>query len=186
LLEPGAPSPDLRLSALQKLNLSGINTAVRINPLLPQELYEATEDSASRFVHEFSKVGVNTIIAGGLRIMSKKADYGSIASAEFINDAFQTDDLFRDFKIKNVMREKKGTYYIPESKLLRQYSELKQECDKNDISFTVCHDSNENAEKPEFKKLWHNKDDCCNGYGKVRGFRITFQQLIEQLELNDF
>lgn len=35
LLEPGAPSVSRRLSALAKLNVAGIRTAVRLNPLFP-------------------------------------------------------------------------------------------------------------------------------------------------------
>lgn len=172
-LEPNAPSPSERFNALKKLNDNGIFTAVRINPLFPKEIYKATGESFEEFIKRIKKAGTSTVIVGGLRVMSKNEDYGPVATAEFFNNGLANDERFKGIDIKKLLVKDGGTYYIPREELLSHYTKIKDICNKNAVNFTVCYDSNSNADDMEFVKLWHCAEDCCNGYGNVPNFKTT-------------
>ncbi|MFW6009181.1 MAG: radical SAM protein [archaeon] len=174
LIETNAPSPEKRLAALKELNQIGIETAVRINPLYPKKVYDIIGEDMYDFLKEIKKVGTNTIIVGGLRVQSKTREYGPIASAEFMNDAFAEDERFTNFDIKEFMNKDSSTYYIEEEKLYHRYKEIKEIADDLGMEFSICHDNNKNADKKRFRDLWYNKEDCCNAYGKIKGFKNKF------------
>lgn len=174
LIEPNSPTPKRRREVLSKLNDLGLTTAVRINPLHPQDLYNRIGEDMEEFISKIAETETETVIVGGLRVQSKNREYGPIASAEFMNDALREDDRLSEIDIKNLLEKRGGTYYIPEDELLTQYREIKQYCDEYDLNFTLCHDSNKNARKEEFVKLWHDTEDCCNALNNVEEFNITF------------
>ena len=52
------------------------------------------------------------------------------------------------------------------------YEKIKKSCDDLGMEFSVCYDGDDAYE--EFRYLWANPNDCCNGKGKIPGFKNAF------------
>ncbi len=66
IFEPGAPNPDLRMKALEKLVEKGINTWAFIGPLIPG--FNDSDDAIKKIVRELNDIGVSEIYLDKLNI----------------------------------------------------------------------------------------------------------------------
>lgn len=168
LFEPGASSSSERLSAIKTLSSEGFWTAVRINPLFPihKDGYYSkpgsvlVKDTFKYFdwslVDKIGEARASTLIAGFLRLSTWNIRWIKEATGEDLRW------LFSEQKQSNT-----ALHFSTEEKRY-YYERIKKMCDKNGVEFSVCYDGDDVY--TEFKYLWANQDDCCNGKGKVAGF----------------
>ncbi|MCW4019709.1 MAG: radical SAM protein [Candidatus Bathyarchaeota archaeon] len=65
VIEPGAPFPELRFSALKKVADEGIPTVVRVDPIIPT--VNSDEKDLEALVHEAAEIGVKQITASTMK-----------------------------------------------------------------------------------------------------------------------
>lgn len=175
IFEPHASLTSERLSALRTFSDAGFWTAARINPLFPihKDGYYSNPGSVlvkDKFeyfdwslVDMIGEAKAGTLIAGFLRL--------STWNLRWIKEATGKDLrwLFIEQKQSN-----KALHFSTEEKRY-YYERIKKMCDKNGVQFSVCYDGDDAY--TEFKYLWANQEDCCNGKGKVLGFKNAYDFL---------
>jgi len=167
LYEEGANTTSERLVALKKLSDLGFYTAVRINPLFPMykdgHYSKGVKSDKFRYfefdlVRRCVEAGAKTIIAGFVRLSSWNIKWIKEKTGEDLTWLFDKTTKASNQALHFSTEEKR--YY---------YERIREECKKwGDAEFSVCYDGDDAYE--EFKYLWANKDDCCNGKGKIKGF----------------
>ncbi len=173
--EEGAETTSERLKAIKKLSQSGFYVAARINPLFPiysdghfsgkDKQYLFTEQKLKYFdwslIDMIADAGVKTVIAGFLRLSSWNIKWIKEKTGEDLTWLFDT----------RVKRSNQAFHFSTEEKRY-YYEKIKNICDKRNMAFTVCYDGDEDYET--FRYLWANKNDCCNGKGKIKEFKNAF------------
>lgn len=172
IYEEGASLSSERISAGKYLSEKGFYTIARINPLFP--IYQdehftgnhlfANNNPFNYFTfnlpHILANNGFKTIIAGFLRLTSFNIKYIKEKTGNDISW------LFTNKKQTN------GSMHFSVNEIKYYYEHIKNICDKYNVDFSVCYDSDINYDC--FKYLWANQNDCCNMINKVDGFRSTF------------
>lgn len=171
--EPGASVTSDRLDAAEKLHYEGYHTAVRINPLFP--IYPdghfsggnlfSTDDKFDYFnwclLDMIANARVNTVIAGFLRLSAWNIKWIREFAGRDLTVLFSPSEKHKNAALHFSIEEKR--YY---------YEEMRRLCHARGMDFSVCYDGDEAYE--EFRYLWANPHDCCNGVGKVDAFNTTF------------
>jgi DNA repair photolyase len=185
-IEPGAPSYERRLRALQKLSKNGIWTTVRVNPLFPKypdgyftdpdsivERFGSRENVAvmnwydENFVSEIADAGVPSILAGFVRLSPKAIN--SLSSVTGI-------DVRTFFKPENLKGS--GDKQFSDAEIAYYYRWFTQECKKNKIRFNTCYIGNGIKDYFQYQDLWSNKQkDCCDAKGNIKAFKDTSQSI---------
>jgi len=175
IFEPHASLTSERLSALKTLSEAGFWTAARINPLFPiykdgyyskpgsvliKDKFDYFDWSLVDMIGE-SKAG--TLIAGFLRLSTWNLRWIKESTGEDLRWMF-TEQKQSNTALHFSTEEKR--YY---------YERIKKMCDKKGVDFSVCYDGDDAY--TEFKYLWANQNDCCNGKGKVAGFNNAYDFL---------
>ena len=170
IYEPGASVTSERLAACRSLADAGVYTAARINPLFPiyRDGYFSRGEESERLryfdwslVDMIAAAGAQTLIAGFLRLSSWNLRWIEERTRTDLRWLFDAGTDQRNQALHFSTEEKR--YY---------YEELKRRCDVLGMEFSVCYDGDDAFE--EFRYLWANPEDCCNGLGNVAGFEVTF------------
>jgi len=176
--EPGAQPPSEKLKAIKKLKEADFYVANRINPLFPmysdghfsntkkQEKLFEKKDKLFRYFHwnlidELADVGTDTVIAGFLRLSTWNIKWIEKATGKNLEWLFDP----------NIKQKNQALHFSTEEKRY-YYEKIKEKCDNLGMQFSVCYDGDEDYE--EFRYLWADKNDCCNGRTNVKGFGKTF------------
>ena len=186
-IEPGAPSYQKRLRALEKLSSHGFRTAVRINPLFPKfpdgyftdpeyikEKFGDRKDVPSlpfytdNFIGEIADANVTTVLAGFVRINGKAVN----------NISRVTGVDFRSFFREGLApKNGNGDGYYTDPEIGYYYKAMAQEARKNHIRFSTCYIGNGEKDYYQYQNLWANKKDCCDVVGALSKFRSTSQSI---------
>jgi len=166
IYEENASSTTERLWALKRLSEAGFQTAVRINPMWPMYkdgyFSRKVESPPFRYFDWFlidmiKEHKGHTVIAGFVRLSPWNLRWIKEKTGEDISWLFDIDEKHKNLALHFSTEEKR--YY---------YETAKKQCDKLGLEFSVCYDGDDAYE--EFRYLWANRDDCCNGKGKIKGF----------------
>lgn len=189
LIEPGAPSAQRRLRALEVLNKHGIWTTVRINPLFPiypdgyftdpkfkwEGLVPKFDYSSFDMVDEIADAGVPAILTGMGR-------FSSFA----LNQIEKTTgfDLRQMYKTDSNTKKSKRDYHFSDKEVRYYYEQIKQRCENRGVEFTTCYIGNGENHFWKDQDIWSNKKDCCNVKNKVNSFisdsrELTFEQRLK-------
>lgn len=171
IMEPGAPPTSKRLDALRQLHEAGFWTAARINPMFPthRDGYHSRGIKSEEHYHfgwelvdQIAEAGADTLIAGFLRLSPYNLKWIKEATGEDLRWLFPLgyDNLALHFST-----EEKRWYY----------ERAKAMCDERDMRFSVCYDGDDAY--TEFRYLWANQNDCCDGLGNIPAFKRTFGDL---------
>jgi DNA repair photolyase len=178
IYEQGAEITTERLQALKKLSDLGFCTAVRINPLFPmyKDGHFSRNIQSKKFkyfewdlIRKCIEAGAKTIIAGFVRLSSWNIKWIKEKTGEDLTWLFD----------KNIKEKNQALHFSTEEKRY-YYEKMKKECEKWGAEFSVCYDGDDDYN--EFRYLWANKNDCCNGLGKIPGFKNNFYIYKEKYE----
>ena len=169
--ERGASPTSARLDAALRLARAGYHTAARINPLFPIYPDGYYSKNLNRGVAPFqyfdwSLIGLlaaaqfKTVIAGFARLSTWNIRWTTEATGCDLTYLF-TDRTQRNGALHFSTEEKR--YY---------YERLAQLTGEAGMEFSVCYDGDDSYKR--FRYLWANEDDCCNCFGKVRGFATKY------------
>ena len=156
---------------MRQLAEAGFTTAARVNPLFPTHRdghYSRGLESQGYdyfgwdLVDQCAEAGAGTIIAGFLRLSPYNIGWIKETTGEDLRWLFTGgyDNLALHFSTA----EKR--YY---------YERAKARADELGMRFSVCYDGDDAY--TEFKPLWANQKDCCDGLGNVPAFKRTFGDL---------
>lgn len=180
-MEPGAEPTSARLEACKILAKEGFYQAARINPLFPiypDGYFTKTTNNLLdgamsvppfkyfdwSLIDMIGETGINTVIAGFLRLSSWnirwiKEQMGIDLTYLFDPTTKQTNTALH--------------FNIPEKRYY--YERIRKMCHFYNMEFSVCYDEDESYET--FRDLWANREDCCNGKGKIPGFTCAYDFL---------
>ncbi len=128
LLEPGAPSAEKRLSAMEKLVEKGISVGARIDPLIPT--VNDSERSLKKLVMELASIGVSQITASTYK--SRPDNFCRVIAA-FPGSAEKLKEIY--LKQGEIVR---GTRYAPSSMRWKMLIKVRKLADRYEIPFAVC------------------------------------------------
>lgn len=176
-MEPGAPTPVRRLEALQKLNESGFQTVVRINPLIPHfpdGYYSSPNFDRSKakefpyfswdMVDAIAEAKVDTLLAGVVRLYRPNLNFMKKALGMDIREIFAQDTEWE-----------RASLHFSQAEVSYYYNELARLCKEKGLRFTTCYIGNDAAGDSfeKYQNLWVNKGDCCDAKGIVKGITAT-------------
>ncbi|MGZ3797671.1 MAG: hypothetical protein ACXVB1_14970, partial [Pseudobdellovibrionaceae bacterium] len=181
LIEPGAPSADRRLKALEKLNKKNFWTAVRINPMFPiypdgyftNPNFKWTgevpkfEYSSFEMVDEIADAGVPAIICG----------FGRFSSFALNNIQKATGVDLRPFFDRETTVKSSRDWHYSDREIRFYYEEVKKRTVKRAMEFTVCYIGNGENQFWDTQDLWSNKKDCCNIKDRVASFKTDSREV---------
>ncbi|WP_372654545.1 radical SAM protein [Halobacteriovorax sp.] len=169
VIEPGAPSPKLRLQALKKLSDANIWCTVRLNPLFP--IYpdgtlsrDLSTDAKTNFfefdyIDELALYGCKSLLTGFVHLDEKVV--------ELIHKKTQVDLM--GFMSSDMKEMVEGFAYSGDE--IRKYYEIiKERCQRNKIEFSTCYLGLGESYFWKDQDLWDNKEDCCNIKNRVPSF----------------
>ena len=177
--EEGASLTSERLAACKKLNDHGFYTAVRICPLFPlypdghysnqaPSLNLGGNCKPKKFryfdwslLDMIQKTANKTVIAGFVRLSSWNIKWIKNKTGKDLTWLFDAGT-----KVKN------QALHFSSEEIRYYYEKIKKSCDDLGMEFSVCYDGDDAYE--EFRYLWANPNDCCNGKGKIPGFKNAF------------
>lgn len=185
LIEPGAPSVQRRLRALEKLAKAGFWTTVRINPffpIYPDGFYTDPEYISQRFkgreipkldyfswdfLSQLSEAKVPSVLAGFVRL--------STASINRMSGILKMD--LKDFFRPEQFATSNGDKRYSDTEIAFYYSKLKEKAKASNLRFSTCYIGNGEKDYFNYQKLWTNKSDCCDAVGNVSAFKKTCQEI---------
>ena len=172
LYEEGASTTSERLAAIETLTRNGFYVAARINPFFPiypdgyytgKRKYEG--DPLRYFdwslIDMLADAGCKTVIGGFLRLSTWNIGWIKEKTGNDLTYLFDPATKQRNSALHYGAAEKR--YY---------YEKTRELCTTRGMEFSVCYDGDESYET--FRDLWANPDDCCNGKGKIRGFKRAY------------
>lgn len=180
-IEPGAPSPSRRLSAVAKLTKAGFWTTVRINPILPirPDGYFTDEEfsweggvpefnfSSFDMVSDIADTGCKSVILG----------FGRFSSFALNNMSKATGVNLRPFFDKKKVCKSVRDWHYSDKEIRFYYEEYKKRCNDASLECTVCYIGNGENHFWDHQDLWSNKKDCCNLKGKIPSFKSDSRQI---------
>lgn len=184
-IEPGAPTVERRLKALEKLSNNGFWTTVRLNPFFPIYPDGYFTDSASlekrfgsidnvpkfelfdwSFIRELKDAKVPSLLAGVVRL--------SNAGIRDLSKATGVD--FKQFFNPEIMKANADKKYS-DREIAYYYKRLQNECHKSGIRFGTCYIGNGQKDYYQYQNLWSNKKDCCDVRGNVPAAKTSSQEI---------
>jgi DNA repair photolyase len=190
VIEPGAPSYDRRLKALEKLNKNGFWTTVRVNPLFPKYpdgFFTDPDSIKSRFsskadcptlpfyddgfVGELADAGVPSILAGFVRLSPKAINNLSKVSGIDVKSFFKPE-----------LYQIHGDKRYSDTEIAYYYKMFLAECSKHKVRFNTCYIGNGIKDYFQYQDMWANKSDCCDAKGNVKAFPNLTSQNIPWVE----
>jgi len=167
-LEPGADPPSARLRAMRAVADRGVYCALRINPMLPwypDGTLESGGDSDGKLnwwdlelIDAGVEAGAGTILAGFLRLDPRTLRWTSEAAGIDLRPWFR--GKFVNSSLHYSAAEKR-IYYEMVAERTRQAG----------AEFSVCYDGDDAYN--EFRYLWADQEDCCNGRRNIPAFGAT-------------
>lgn len=187
LIEPGAPSAKRRLTALQKLNQSGIWTTVRINPLFPIYPDGYFTDPNFKWDGEVPKFDYSSFdmideIAAH-NVPSVLAGFGRFSRLSLNAVERATNFNLRQFYRRDSVNKSDRDFHFSDKEIRYYYEQLKLRSNKHGIQFTTCYIGNGEGHFWKDQDLWSNKRDCCSVKGKVDGFKKDSREIPFELRL---
>ena len=186
-IEPGAPSSQRRLKAIQTLARNGFWTTVRINPLFPihpdgyfTDPNYPQEKRNLKFelfdwdiVKAVAEHGGQSLLAGFVRLSSFAIN----------NIERNTGVNLRPF-FKQECRKSSRDYHYSETEIRAYYERIQALCIVHGVQFTTCYIGNGESMFWSDQDLWDNKSDCCNAQNRVKSFstdarKIPFERRIK-------
>ncbi len=173
LIEPGTPSSKRRLEALQTLVRNGFWTTVRLNPFFPiypdgyfsnpnfdrDNIPDPFEFSSFEMVDEIAQYGVQSILAGMVRLSSFAINNIEKATGYNLRDLYNTDG-----------RKSQRDFHFTNAEVRAYYERIHAKCIQNNIQFTTCYIGNGENQFWRDQDLWTNKKDCCNAIDRIINF----------------
>lgn len=185
LIEPGAPSVERRLLALQKLSKNNFWTTVRINPLFPiypdgyfTDPKYVTERFGSldnvpkfdlfdwEFISQLKEANVPSLVVGFVRLSSWSINNLTKATGVNLKEFFRPE-----LWVGNEDRK------YTQSEISFYYKKIHSLCKENGVRFNSCYIGNGIQDYFQYQNLWANKSDCCDIVGKVNSFRSSAQDI---------
>lgn len=177
-IEPGAPSPARRISALSKLATEGFRTAVRINPLFPiypDGYYTDPNFDRTNEVKPFNYFSwdmvqtvaehkIPTLIVGIARLYRPNIRFMSTALGYSIKEHFPAEAAFE-----------RASLHFSEAETDYYYARIKELCTQHGVRFSSCYIGNDpiGASFERYRPMWANKADCCDAVGNIKSFAAT-------------
>lgn len=172
IMEPGTPSSQKRLKALQTMVRSGFWTTVRMNPFFPiyadgyfsdpefnrKNMPEPFHYSSFEMVDEIAEHGVQSVLAGMVRLSPVSLCRIERALGRNLRELFTG-------KTKSVK-----DWHLSYSEVRAYYERIHAKCKQNAIQFTTCYIGNGESQFWKDQDLWDNKKDCCNAINRVKSF----------------
>lgn len=187
LMEPGAPSYQRRLKAIEKLSAAGYWTSVRINPLFPKypdgyfsdpdyirEKFGSRADVPvldlydDNFMNDLADAGVSSVLAGFVRISPIAVNSLKRATNIDLKPFFKKELLAQRGREQSRYSDKEIAYY---------YRSLAEQAKKAGVRFTTCYIGMGLKDYFQYQNLWTNKNDCCDVIGNVPSFKTTAQSV---------
>ena len=191
LIEPGAPSAQRRLRALEKINKLGFWTTVRINPFFPTRPDGYFTDSNFKWwkdtpvpefnysslemVDEIASTGTPAILTGFGRFSS--------FSLNQIEKAVGMD-LRQFYKPDNSTKKSRRDFHFSYKEIRYYYDQIKDKCMQNAMEFTTCYIGNGEGHFWKDQDIWSNKKDCCNIRNRVKSFKTDAREIEFEKRLN--
>jgi len=174
LIEPGTPSAKRRLIALKKLVQNGFWTTVRMNPFFPmyadgyftdpnfdkENMPEPFEYSSFEMVEEIASYGVQSILAGVVRLSSFSLNQIEKAVGRNLREFY-----------KNENRKSSRDFHYSDQEIRAYYERIQAKCIQHGVQFTTCYIGNGDGHFWKDQDLWSNKKDCCNAINRVNAFK---------------
>ena len=107
-----------------------------------------------------AEAGAKTLIAGFVRLSSWNLRWIEEATGQDVRWLFDPE-----------LRQSNQAYHFSTEEKRYYYEEAERRCRKLGMAFSVCYDGDDAYE--EFRYLWANPNDCCNGVGNVPAFGAT-------------
>ena len=184
LIEPGAPSAQRRLKALEKINKYGFWTTVRLNPFFPTRPDGYFTDpnfkwwkntpipefnySSFEMVDEIASTGTPAILAGFGRFSSF-----SLNQIEKVVGM----DLRQFYKPDNSTKKSRRDFHFSYKEIRYYYEQIKNKCMQNAMEFTTCYIGNGESHFWKDQDIWSNKKDCCNIKSRVKSFKTDAREI---------
>lgn len=182
-IEPGAPTPEQRLKALQKLASHGFWTTVRINPLFPiypDGYYSNPDFNHSQPIEPFhffswdmiemiAQYQVPTVLVGMARLYRPNFRFMQQALGYDMRAHFEAN-----------VREERASLHFSAAETTYYYQRIKALCDQHGLRFSTCYiGTDPRGERFERDQpLWSNHADCCDALGNVEAFTTTCAALV--------
>jgi len=180
-IEPGAPSAQRRLAALQKLGSLGFWTTVRINPLFPiyPDGYFTNPNfkwngpvpkfdySSFEIVDAIADHNIPSMLAGFARFSSFALNGIERASGFDLKQFFDKTQVYKS----------RRDWHYSDKEIRYYYSQMKLRCLKRGVQFTTCYIGNGEKHFWGDQDLWSNKADCCNAKGRISSFKTDCRQI---------
>lgn len=180
LIEKGAPSAKRRLKALQKLTQNGFWTTVRLNPFFPiyadgyfsdpnfdkKNMPEPFHYSSFEMVDEIAQYGVQSILAGMVRLSSFSINQMEQVTGKNIRDLYRSEE-----------KRNRRDYGLSAAESRAYYERIQAKCLQNGIQFTTCYIGNDESQFWRDQDLWSNKKDCCNAKQRIDAFSSDSRQI---------
>jgi DNA repair photolyase len=155
IIEPNAPKPNARFSALKKVSEGGIPTTVRIDPIIPTINFDRQD--LESIILRASKIGVKQITASTMKLVK-----GLLTTIRRVNPALS----WRLAKIYSDGEWIGGYKYLNRDLRLRILENLKNLTYKYGLEFAVCREG--------FPQL---NTAICDGTSYCRGVLNKFLTL---------
>ncbi|RLG42024.1 MAG: radical SAM protein [Thermoproteota archaeon] len=141
-LEPGAPSPEMRMKALEKVSSAGIPTILRLDPIIPG--LNDSKDSISEVIDRAREAGVKHVVSSTYKA---RAD-----SLRRLLSSFPELESVRDLYRRG---ERVGSYmYLPRSMRKAILGRVRSLVLEAGMTFAVCREG-----MPELNSV----GVCCDG-----------------------
>lgn len=195
MIEPGAPSAERRLKALQKLTQNGFWTTVRLNPFFPiypdgyfsdpdfdrKNMPEPFHYSSFDMVDEIASYGVQSVLAGMVRLshISLSALERSIGRdlKSFYKDKRNSMPNSKGLQKSATKTRKSRDYHYSGEETRAYYERIHAKCIQNGVQFTTCYIGNGEKQFWRDQDLWSNKKDCCNAKGRINAFKTDSRDI---------
>lgn len=174
MIEPGTPSSQNRLKALQKLVRHGFWTTVRMNPFFPiypdgyytdpsfdtKNMEQPFNYSSFDMVDEIASHGVQSILAGLVRLSAYSLSQIEKATGRNLRSFYKAET-----------RKSHRDFHYSDSEIRAYYERIHAKCIQNGVQFTTCYIGNGEAHFWKDQDLWSNKKDCCNAINRIDSFK---------------
>ena len=179
-IEPGAPSAQRRLKALQKLVRNGFWTTARLNPFFPiypdgyftdpdfdrKNMPEPFNYSSFEMIDAIADHGVQAILAGIVRLSGSSLKQIEQACGHNLREFYRENSR----KTSALSERKSRDYHYSDAEVRAYYERIHAKCMQRGLQFTTCYIGNGEKHFWRDQDLWSNKKDCCNAIDRVDGF----------------
>ncbi|KYH41049.1 MAG: deoxyribodipyrimidine photolyase [Candidatus Bathyarchaeota archaeon B63] len=154
MIEPHAPPPKIRFSALKAISDEGIPTVVRIDPLIPS--VNTDEDDIEAIISRSAEIGVKQITASTLKPVA-----GFFSALRSMSPELH-DKILRAYRSGEWIS---GYKYLDDEKRLRMIRMVREKALKHGLTFASCREG--------FPEL---NTSICDGSGYCREWLGRFME----------